>query len=956
MSDGSIVFDTKIDRSGFKKDYKSLEAELKQVKSSMSALDKQIEKQNKKIIKSPFDKSLQADLKRLQAEYDQLAIQHGRLMGELEKKAPGLDLASEIDKTTARYSKLIDKQQEYIDLGKDPESVSFRKLQRDIDVTKSKLDALIQRFSQLDSTRATTVGAAVNRVSTASTNAMAAYTTTAVPSGSGGESNGEQNSLANTLKSLGSRAISGVAKAFSLFSKGAQKATVSAKQFGRGIFSLGNMLKARIIERLITGLINGNRIGLGNYDQYSEEANASVNQIKNSITYAFNAMAAAVSPLLNVVAPVLSRIIDMFAEAANAVARFFAMLTGKSTYVKATKQANDLAGATEGVASAADEAKGALAGIDEVNDISSQASGGGSGGSGSSGAGDMFTTEEVAFKPWEDLKEAIDSGDWEGVGKALADRLNKAIAKIDWSECGKALGEGINNVISFAYGWFSNVDTTAIGNGVATFLNNAISTIDWSKIGGTLAQMLNRGLDMLVEAVFTLDWSGVGLAMAESINGFLKDFNFLNIIDGIVGLAIGILELLISAVTNLDWSQLFYQVGQILGDVTMWLGYLGLAIVKGIQAVADYFAPYVEQCGGDIVGGILLGIVYGIANIGVWLWENLVKPIIDGFCDLLGIHSPSTVFEEFGINMIEGLLNGLSSAWTMITEFFSETLGEIVDFVSEKWDDIKEKTSETFTEIGDFLSEKWDGIKRTVSEAVGSIWDGISEFCKNTWDKISQTFNDVMTFIGQKVAPIVNMFQQIWDGITQIFSKAGEWFGNTFGGAWQAVKDVFSGDTTVFRGITDSIANTFRRIVNSLISGINRVVAIPFNGINSALRSIRNVSILGAKPFSWLPSIGVPQIPYLASGTVVPRNAGEFFAVLGDNRREPEVVSPLSTIKEAVKEAMAEGGNAEVVAALYELIEVVRKKRLLAKDVGKASVEYINGETDRTGKMPIKVK
>lgn len=952
MADGSIVFDTKIDRSGFKKDYKSLEAELKQVKASMSALDKQITAQNKKIIKSPFDKSLQADLKRLQAEYDQLAIQHGRLMGELEQKAPGLEISDEIDKATARYSRLIDKQQEYMDLGKDPESMSFRKLQRDIDVTKEKLDTLIQKFSQLDSTRAATVGSAVNRVSSASTSAMNSYAASVAGSSGGGG----DKTLASTLKGIGGSMLNGISKAFSFFSKGAEKATVSAKSFGKGIFTLGNMLKARLIERLITGLINGAKEGFGNLVKYSDEANASVNQIKNSITYSFNAMAAAVAPLVSVVAPVLSRIIDMFADAANAVARFFAMLTGKGTYVKATKQANDLAGATEGVASAAEDAQGALAGIDELNDISTQTSGGGSGGGGGSGVGDMFTTEEVAFEPWSDIKEAIDSGDWEGVGKALADRLNKAIAGIDWAQCGKTLGEGINSVISFAYGFYANADTVAIGNGIATFLNNAIETIDWTMFGGTIAQFLNRGFDLLVEAIFTLDWGAVGLAIADSINGFLRDFNFLNIIDGIVGLAIGILELLVSAVTNLDWSQLFYQVGQILGDVTMWLGYLGLAIVKGIQAVADYFAPYVEQCGGDIVGGILLGIVYGIANIGVWLWENLVKPIIDGFCDLLGIHSPSTVFEEFGINMIEGLLNGLSSAWTMITEFFSETLGEIVDFVSKKWDDIKEKTSETFTEIGDFLSEKWDGIKRTVSEAVGSIWDGISEFCQNTWDKISQTFNDVMTFIGQKVSPIINMFQQIWDGITQIFSKAGEWFGNTFGGAWQAVKDVFSGDTTVFRGITDSIANTFRRIVNSLISGINRVVAIPFNGINSALRSIRNVSILGAKPFSWLPSIGVPQIPYLASGTVVPRNAGEFFAVLGDNRREPEVVSPLSTIKEAVKEAMAEGGNAEVVAALYELIEVVRKKRLLAKDVGKASVEYINGETDRTGKMPIKVK
>ena len=65
-----------------------------------------------------------------------------------------------------------------------------------------------------------------------------------------------------------------------------------------------------------------------------------------------------------------------------------------------------------------------------------------------------------------------------------------------------------------------------------------------------------------------------------------------------------------------------------------------------------------------------------------------------------------------------------------------------------------------------------------------------------------------------------------------------------------------------------------------------------------------------------------PQIPYLAQGTVVPPNK-EFMAVLGDNTREHEVVSPLSTIKEANKEALLEvlsalgltggGGNGETI-------------------------------------------
>lgn len=48
----------------------------------------------------------------------------------------------------------------------------------------------------------------------------------------------------------------------------------------------------------------------------------------------------------------------------------------------------------------------------------------------------------------------------------------------------------------------------------------------------------------------------------------------------------------------------------------------------------------------------------------------------------------------------------------------------------------------------------------------------------------------------------------------------------------------------------------------------------------------------------------------LANGTVVPANYGEFAAILGDNKKEPEVVSPLSTMKQAFIEAMNESGYA----------------------------------------------
>ena len=50
------------------------------------------------------------------------------------------------------------------------------------------------------------------------------------------------------------------------------------------------------------------------------------------------------------------------------------------------------------------------------------------------------------------------------------------------------------------------------------------------------------------------------------------------------------------------------------------------------------------------------------------------------------------------------------------------------------------------------------------------------------------------------------------------------------------------------------------------------------------------------------------DIPGFAKGGVVPPNQ-PFLAVLGDNRQEPEVVSPYSTIKQAASDALAERGS-----------------------------------------------
>lgn len=131
--------------------------------------------------------------------------------------------------------------------------------------------------------------------------------------------------------------------------------------------------------------------------------------------------------------------------------------------------------------------------------------------------------------------------------------------------------------------------------------------------------------------------------------------------------------------------------------------------------------------------------------------------------------------------------------------------------------------------------------------------------------------------------------QGAWQGIQNIFGGIAEWFGSVFRAAWQAVKAVFETGGKIFTGIVDGIVKAFKTIVNGIITGINAVVAVPFNAINGVLKGLKAIDILGIKPFDWVGTIAVPQIPKLAQGGYA---SGASQAVIGE--AGPEVVLPLS--------------------------------------------------------------
>ncbi|MDE5936607.1 MAG: hypothetical protein K2G83_04290, partial [Ruminococcus sp.] len=430
-----------------------------------------------------------------------------------------------------------------------------------------------------------------------------------------------------------------------------------------------------------------------------------------------------------------------------------------------------------------------------------------------------------------------------------------------------------------------------IGNKLAEFINN----IDIEGIlvnFSILARNLIKGLfGFLKNFIINTDWISLGEQIFNGITGMIENIDWENLIENafeLLGAAVGGISALISSLLMKIWEKL----------------------KEAWNSVKEYFNKKIEECGGNVIGGVFKGILDAFKNIGNWIKEHIFKPFIDGFKKAFGIHSPSKEMAEMGGYIIAGLFNSISDGITKIREIFEKMLETIKTVFSDigKW-------------FKDKFSSAWNGIK--------SVWNAVNGYFSGIWDGITFTFSVVGNWFGEKFqsawnniknifSEVKGFFEGVWNGITNVFSHVTNWFRDTFSDAWQAVKNVFSKGGEIFTGITDGIYNTFKTVVNGLIDGMNWVIEQPFNTINWALDGIRGIEILDWYPFEWLPSITIPEIPKLANGGLA---TAPTLAMVGDNRNaksDPEVIAPLSKLEGMI------GDNSEITEMLKIIIELLK--------------------------------
>lgn len=109
-------------------------------------------------------------------------------------------------------------------------------------------------------------------------------------------------------------------------------------------YSLGIRSAYVLVGKMRSAIVEGFK-NLARYDLATQtgEVNKSLSSLMSALTRLKNSLATAFAPILTVITPILTKLIDMCSQAAASVGMFFVALTGQTTFTQAKAVQQDYA-------------------------------------------------------------------------------------------------------------------------------------------------------------------------------------------------------------------------------------------------------------------------------------------------------------------------------------------------------------------------------------------------------------------------------------------------------------------------------------------------------------------------------------------------------------------------------------------------------------------------------------
>lgn len=318
--------------------------------------------------------------------------------------------------------------------------------------------------------------------------------------------------------------------------------------------------------------------------------------------------------------------------------------------------------------------------------------------------------------------------------------------------------------------------------------------------------------------------------------------------------------------------------------------------------------------------------------------DDLV-PQLDGTKEIIGDLSPAFDVATESVGDLIPEISGATESVKLMNPELETTKSNVLTFDSEVsaamvhvYDSVKESVSKVKTNIGDMVtdfafaqteinsldtvvSKAMEGVGLSVYTATTNASDYINSFKSNSASDVYDLSFNILTNIETAMEGVASAIYTALDNARSNVIT----FVKVFGGNFSAIAD---GVKSILTNVTDNMSKAFNWMSKTTPKNKGNDYASVMNEWG-AYNSKPFFSDVSNDPFAALatavtlaPLTGgtsltglLKSLPAFARGTVIPPNK-EFLAVLGDNKRENEVVSPISTMKQAFTEAMLEmGGN-----------------------------------------------
>lgn len=430
------------------------------------------------------------------------------------------------------------------------------------------------------------------------------------------------------------------------------------KHLGQVASSFKRVLGYRLIRTVIKEIGQAFGEGIKNLYGWSTLVGGkfavSMNQISTSLLYFKNSLGAAVAPIVNALAPAIDFLIDKIVALINVINQLFARLTGASSWTAAKKKATEYGEAVGGAGSAAKEALKYLAPFDELNRLPDENKGGGGGGNAEDYSGmfeEMTQFNEGISDFAENVRTAIENGNWSGLGTYLGAKFNQLIDDIDWSGIGAKVGERINAWFTTEFFTLKTINFQNIGKSIAELLTGddgiggALRQIDFTNLGGIVAEKTMILPEIIVGAINQLDFGVVGESLGDIIKGFFNDMaDQINKIDWgttMSNLVTGIIDF----IKGLD-------IGGIVESVLKLTGSIIGAVIEGIgPLLVDLADTLTSPDTWKLVTAWLADLPAKMKQAGISAINALGDPIIDGLNSLIEKINSSGLAKALGIEV-----------------------------------------------------------------------------------------------------------------------------------------------------------------------------------------------------------------------------------------------------------------------------------------------------------------